>query len=148
MKDYKCCLPVEEIDSFMTLAKSIRGQNDVCRDALVCLMAGSEFQSPYQHELFDFLLEGEIDNWIWFHLKLASFRFTDRNQSLLGIQQQLPLNYKPYFMEDLVVRVTEKMTKEQFIDPNLSEIQNSANYARILFLIGEYQLALKELLSA
>ena len=81
-------------------------------------MTGCKFQSNYEQELFNYLLEDDIDNWIWFHLKLASFKFTDRNQSMLGMQQKLPVYYEPYFIEDLVESVTVKMTKEQFIDPS------------------------------
>ena len=117
---------------------------------MVCLMAGCKFKSPYESEFFDYLLVGDLDNWLWFHLKLASFKFTERNDSMsmLSMQHELPINYKAYFMEDLVEEVMHKLTKENFMDPEMSDLRNNVNYSRVLFLIGEYQSALKELLQS
>ena len=41
-----------------------------------------------------------------------------------------------------------KLTKENFMDPEMSDLRNNVNYSRVLFLIGEYQSALKELLQS
>ena len=60
------------------------GHNDVCRDALVHLMVGCQFQSTYSEELFDFLLEGQFDSWLWFSLKLASFQYSTRSKGMLN----------------------------------------------------------------
>ena len=84
---YNCCLPQGEITQFMTKAKEVQGQghHDVCREALVHLMAGCEFKSDYSEVLFDFLLDGNFDNWLWFWLKLASFQYSSRSSSqILG----------------------------------------------------------------
>lgn len=64
------------------------------------------------------------------------------------MQHELPINYKAYFMEDLVEEVMHKLTKQNFIDNELSDLRNNVNYSRVLFLIGEYQSALKELLQS
>ena len=71
---FSCCIPVEEIGNFMNKAKDIQAVGvDVCREALVHLMVGCEFKHNHRNELFDHLFGGEIDNWLWFHLKLASY---------------------------------------------------------------------------
>ena len=115
---------------------------------MVCLMAGCKFKSPYESVFFDYLLDGDLDNWLWFHLKLASFKFTERNDSMsvFSNKHSLPFNYEAYFMEDLVEEVMHEMTKENFMDNKVSDLRNNVNYSRVLFLIGEYQSALKELL--
>ena len=135
----------------MTQARAIQtqGHHDVCREALVHLMIGCEFKSPYLSELFDYLLEGNFDNWMWFQLKLASFQYSTRSRGgLLGKSQSFPLHYKPYFMEDLFEHIVHLQGREGLDDKEMSDQMNAANYARTLFFIGDYQRALKELLGS
>ena len=80
---YNCCLPQGEITQFMTRAREVQGQghHDVCREALVHLMIGCDFKYEDSEVLFDFLLDGDYDNWLWFQLKLASFQYSTRSSS-------------------------------------------------------------------
>ena len=48
------------------------------------------------------------------------------------------MNYKPYFMEDLVETVVRKQGRQHHDDAALPEWQNAVNFARTLFLIGRY----------
>ena len=66
---------------------------------------------------------------------------------MLNTRQSFPLNYSPYFLEDLVEECVYKMGPESYYDDEMTEQENAVSYARILFLIGDYQRALKHLLS-
>mmetsp|Transcript_619 Transcript_619/g.828 ORF Transcript_619/g.828 Transcript_619/m.828 type:complete len:93 (-) Transcript_619:1513-1791(-) len=82
-------------------------QYDVARDALVHLMTGCTYvQQQYQSFLFDEIFEGDVNSWLWFHLKLASFEFKPRSGAVGGFidyrANSMPSNYKAYFLEDLV----------------------------------------------
>lgn len=55
--------------------------------------------------LFIHVFENRVNNWLWFHLKLASFQFSTKSSGVDFIDyksKSLPLNYKAYFLEDLV----------------------------------------------
>lgn len=72
---YSWQLPQQEIANFLGHAQSVApDQYDVCRDALIHLMTGCDFkQQQYNNVLFMHIFENNLFNWIWFHLKLASF---------------------------------------------------------------------------
>ena len=119
------------------------GQYDVCRDALVHLMTGCSFsQEQYSEFLFKYVLEDSINNWLWFHLKLASFQFGVSQSNLSNIidyrSRSLPSNYKAYFLEDLVQKVTDDTFKNRVHDADLDDATNKVKFARILFYIGEF----------
>ena len=119
------------------------GQYDVCRDALVHLMTGCSFsQEQYSEFLFKYVLEDSINNWLWFHLKLASFQFGVSQSNLSNIidyrSRSLPSNYKAYFLEDLVQKVTDDNFKNRVHDADLDDATNKVKFARILFYIGEF----------
>ena len=119
------------------------GQYDVCRDALVHLMTGCSFsQEQYSEFLFKYVLEDNINNWLWFHLKLASFQFGVSQSNLSNIldyrSRSLPSNYKAYFLEDLVQKVTDDNFKNRVHDADLDDATNKVKFARILFYIGEF----------
>ena len=119
------------------------GQYDVCRDALVHLMTGCSFsQEQYSEFLFKYVLEDNINNWLWFHLKLASFQFGVTESNLSNIidyrSRSLPSNYKAYFLEDLVQKVTDDNFKNRVHDADLDDATNKVKFARILFYIGEF----------
>ena len=119
------------------------GQYDVCRDALVHLMTGCSFsQEQYSEFLFKYVLEDNINNWLWFHIKLASFQFGVSQSNLSNIidyrSRSLPSNYKAYFLEDLVQKVTDDNFKNRVHDADLDDATNKVKFARILFYIGEF----------
>ena len=119
------------------------GQYDVCRDALVHLMTGCSFsQEQYSEFLFKYVLEDNINNWLWFHLKLASFQFGVSQSNSSNIidyrSRSLPSNYKAYFLEDLVQKVTDDNFKNRVHDADLDDATNKVKFARILFYIGEF----------
>ena len=81
---------------------------DVAREALVSLFTGCKWvEEGHQTDfLFKHAFENDINSWLWFHLKLASFQFKARS----GVPGHLndsvgnwrPANYQSYFLEDLV----------------------------------------------
>lgn len=113
---------------------------------MVHLMVGCQFKDVYSQELFDYLLGGEQDSYLWFNLKLASYDYSDKKQNNLLARRSMPLNYAPYFLEDLVEQIVYQNGAESFGDDQKSVKDNAVYFARILFLIGDYQRALKHLL--
>ena len=83
-------------------------------------MVGCELKSPYNDVLFDNLLDGSRDNWLWFYLKLASFQFSTRLKGM-NVRSQFPAYYKPYFMEDLVQKIVYELSRDALDDPQLSK---------------------------
>ena len=63
------------MSNLMALEKQIAQiQFDVCRDAMIHLLTGSAYaERQYYDFLFVHLFEDNINSWLWFHLKLASF---------------------------------------------------------------------------
>ena len=107
-------LPQQEIANFLGHAQSVApDQFDVCRDALLHLMTGCSFvQEQYSEFLFRYIFENDINSWLWFKLKLASFQFSHKEVGgVVGLidyrSKSLPPNYKAYFLEDLVQDVTD-----------------------------------------
>lgn len=106
-------------------------------------MTGCSFsQEQYSEFLFKYVLEDNINNWLWFHLKLASFQFGVSQSNLSNIidyrSRSLPSNYKAYFLEDLVQKVTDDNFKNRVHDADLDDATNKVKFARILFYIGEF----------
>ena len=137
-------LPQNEIANFMGHAQSTApGQYDVCRDALVHLMTGCSFsQKQYSQFLFFYVFENNINSWLWFNLKLASFQFGVSQSNPANVidynSRSLPSNYKAYFLEDLVTDVTVASFKEKLYEPDLDDATNTVKFAKILFYIGEF----------
>ena len=124
---------------------------DVARDALIHLITGCKFiQTQYNDFLFTHLFEDNINNWLWFHLKLASFEFrsTQMNESSMidNGTQKLPHFYKPYFLEDLVQDVTHRDFLQRIWNQDLSNADNTVRFAKILFYVGEFQYAINKML--
>ena len=73
-KDFNCSIPRNELAGFLAHARRIKSnQPDVCREALVHLMAGCDFRSQQNaNVLFNVLFQNSVDHWLWFNLKLAS----------------------------------------------------------------------------
>ena len=83
---------------------------------MVHLMVGCQFKDVYSAELFDYLLGGEQDSYLWFNLKLASYDYSDKKQNNLLARRSMPLNYAPYFLEDLVEQIVYQNGAESFVD--------------------------------
>jgi len=56
---FECNLPYHEIRNFK--AKADHPVLDICRDALVSLMAGVKFSSPFEEKFFLWFMENELD---------------------------------------------------------------------------------------
>ena len=70
-------LPQQEIANFISYAQSVApNQYDICREALIHLMTGCDFVQQ-SDLLFIHIFENRIIHWLWFHLKLASFQFSE-----------------------------------------------------------------------
>ena len=60
----------------------------------------------------------------------------------------MPVNYKAYFLEDLVQEVTSEAWREGQRDRGLDEASNHVKFAKVLFYVGEFQYGLLELLKS
>ena len=115
-------------------------------------MTGCSYtQAQYYDFLFAHLFEDNINSWLWFHLKLASFEFKQPSPqaSLLDYSaNKLPHFYKPYFLEDLVQEVTDDRFVQRIWVPELPSAENEVRLAKILFYVGEFQYGINKLLRA
>ena len=84
-----------------------------------------------------------LDDQIWFFLKLAGAEFehvfSDKVSQLCA--NQLPNQFKPYFLEDLQEKVA-RLGRDGLTDSNSSIEENAAKRAKIFMLLGQYNLAL------
>jgi len=45
---------------------------DICRQALLALMSGTKFNTPFETKFFKWFLQGELNHELWFWLKLSA----------------------------------------------------------------------------
>ena len=144
-------LPQQEITNFMSNAQSMAPiKYDVCREALIHLMTGCNLVQQSEL-LFVHFFENRVNNWLWFHLKLASFQFSTKNSGVDFTDyksKSLPLNYTAYFLEDLVQDVTSDNWRANHAEPGLDEANNRVKFAKVLFYVGEFQFGIIELLKS
>lgn len=114
-------------------------------------MTGCRFSAQqYKEFLFEVILEKDINSWLWFHLKLASFEFKQNQASskdLIDIRTQyFPNNYHAYFLEDLVQDVTQPEFLGLIWNKKVDDETNVVLYAKILFYVGEFKESIQKLL--
>lgn len=115
--------------------------NDMCKDAIVCLLTGSDYNRAAEERLlFEYILAGNLEEQLWFFLKVASF-----NHQLSAFASESIGNYRRFTLQSLKVKVRQ-LGRDFFMKDSFSEEINCARYARILFFIGDYTNALNELI--
>lgn len=100
----------------------------------MCLLVGSPGSSKDRY-LFEYVLWGQMDDQLWYFLKLASFQ---RQVNVFDDYVEV------YSLSDLSAMLLG-MGRSQFSRSDCTDEVNSARYARILFLTGSFNLALEEL---
>lgn len=124
-------------------------------------MTGWDFRDQQNAQvLFNVLFENSVDHWLWFMLKLASVDLdldtnsknnkAEFDSEILRAQQadDLSLVYRCFYLEDLVDEIANQRKQEDFYEPHLTDKENKATYARILFNIGEFKYGLDCLLES
>lgn len=101
----------------------------------MCLLVGSPGSSKDRY-LFEYVLWGQMDDQLWYFLKLASFQ---RQVNVFDDYVE-----EVYSLSDLRAMLLGK-GRSQFSRSDCTDEVNSARYARILFLAGSFNLALEEL---
>ena len=113
-------------------------------------MCGNYFQES--ELLFAHIFENSMNNWLWFHLKLASFQFSEEKSTSVVVSlnndRSLPANYKAYFLEDLVKDVTSEDWQLRHRVASLDDATNRIKFSKVLFYVGEFMYGILELLKA
>lgn len=105
----------------------------MCKDALICLMTGSVYNRQKDARiLFDLILRGDLDDQLWFFLKLAAYERNIATSTFVDEQD----GYKTYTLTELKHKIMVEFGKKHFCQNKLRDEVNTARYARILFLIG------------
>lgn len=103
-------------------------------------MTGNTFSHPESRLFTDYLLDifGQtLENQLWFHLKIASFEhIVPQDQQIFG--DDTYAGYKPYKLEQLKNYILYDLGKSHFSGGAVNENLAVLEYAKILFLCGEY----------
>ena len=60
---FNCQLPQSEVDHFLQRAHGdYSSRTDICREALVSLMVGKKFNSPFEDKFFRWFLSSSLDH--------------------------------------------------------------------------------------
>lgn len=75
---YGQSLPTSEVDSFYNKCKlATEDFEDMYKDAIICLMMGSEYQPKEFNVFWNGLLMGELETQLWFKLKLSAYKLSE-----------------------------------------------------------------------
>ena len=115
----------------------------MCKDAIVCIMTGCNYNKPHEGRFIFEKILTQIDDHLWFFLKTASAEIT--NELFISNFD----GYQSFTLSDLRQKVFQEFGRDYFMSsPNLTEDEKITRYAKILFLVGQFNHGLIELVLA
>lgn len=84
----------------------------MCKDALICLMTGSVYNRQKDARiLFDLILKGDLDDQLWFFLKLAACERNLEQAVFVDVQDG---GYKTYTLSELRHKIMAEFGRKHF----------------------------------